>query len=132
MSLMENIENNIKNRNKKGLKHLLAMYGVRVDILKLVESKETSVYGRDATTNYGDPIPAVGIVVNDDFFPADSIYSGTFKSGFFYTESKDLEPGDIIKISRQDGKIRKFKVKELQSMGTTTEVFKRFEISSTG
>lgn len=132
MSLMENIESHIKDKNINALRHILFMYGLSLNLLKMKESMETKVYGRDASSNYSEPIKFKGVIINDDFFPADSLYSGTFKSGFLYTEYEDINPGDVVEINRQDGKRRRFKLKEFQSIGSTTEVFKRFEISAMG
>lgn len=133
MSLMKEIERITKAKHVRALKILMRQYGVNIDVFTPQETVHTSVYGREADSTNVISRTIRGIVVGDDFFPSNSISTGTFQTGFLYTlDHNEIKVGSTVAVQRVDGKSMKYKVNEKQQYGTTTEVFTRYELSALG
>jgi len=136
MSLLNQIEKNwnlIFNHN--GIRDLQHKYGRDLKLFKRrTDDVHTSVYGNVSgeTTDTFEEICGV-IVGDDEFFPSDMGYSGSFKEGFLYTTFQDkVGIGDVVEPIGSDGKARQYEVKECQNIGRTQEAFTRFKLCSIG
>lgn len=130
MSFYSNVENILEKTLVDKIAYLEQYYGISIDIYKTDRDVYTNVYGKNAGTSieYIDTIK--GVIVSDDFFTTGIVSSGSFDEGFLYTSYKDNIVGMTIKINRQDGKIRNYKVESKESIGMTTNVFNRYKINS--
>lgn len=130
MSFYSNVENILENTLIDKISYLEKYYGIEIDIYKTERDVYTKVYGKNAGTSieYVDTI--TGVIVSDDFFTTGLVASGSFEEGFLYTSYKDNLVGMTIKIKRQDGKTRNYKVESKESIGMTTDVFSRYKIAS--
>lgn len=131
-SLLQQIEQVAKTQSTIYLKNLLRQYGIPLKLFKQVKTTHSSVYGKTAGETVQNEDEIMGIVVGDDFFPSDSISFGTFEEGFLYTSSTIPQVGDTVQIERPGNQMRKFKIMEKQSLGTTNNVFDRFKLAALG
>ena len=129
MSFFNDIEKIIHNQSKTGIDQLLFYYGVSISLMR---QKKDDVYSRVHGSKSGGPQyevkKFVGIPVSDDYFPSNDGYSGSFQGGFLYTKEQSILVGDTLKINSSDGKIRRYKVEQVVSIGYTMEVFSKYEI----
>jgi len=126
------MERIIKANGANGLEHALFYYGLDLELYRPIKrSVYSTVHGRDS----GDPIQLVktmrGIIQSDDFFPSTGSFSGNYNSAFLYTNDDGVLVGDEIKILAEDDKRRHYKITEIETLGLTTEVFKKYKLSNT-
>jgi hypothetical protein len=124
------MENIIKNLSKEHLKVLEYYYGIDIELYRPQKDIMTDVYGQFAGNNYDLLKNFTGIVVSDDFFPSDGVYAGNFEQGFLYTSETDINVADILKLVSSDGKIRRYKIESLDTIGTQDTLFTRYVISN--
>ena len=130
MSMFKNMESIIKVQGERGLDNMLHYYGIDLDVLRpSVSDASSKIHGKRA----GGPVKKVGEIIgileSDDFLPSNSGHSGAFEMGFLYTRGA-VKVGDTIAVQSEDGKSRKFKIDEKQSIGLTTEVFTKYSLSA--
>ena len=117
---------------------LESYYGVEIYMWRQSENIYTDVYGVDAgVPDDSDTEKVYGVLVGDDFFPSDSFSAGGFTEGWFYTRYHDeFKVGDLAVVKRYDldgaSKDRKYKVESVHSLGTTTEIIRRYRLSALG
>ena len=130
MSFYQNVEDILQDNMIEKIKYLEKYYGIDIEVYKTERDVYTKVYGKNSGTSieYIDTI--TGVIVSDDFFTTGLVSSGSFEEGFLYTSYKDNLVGMTIKINRQDGKTRNYKVESKESIGMTTNVFNRYKINS--
>jgi hypothetical protein len=130
-SFFQEMERVIKARTPGQLETLMHYYAIPLKLYRQKKNKESQVYGTSAGSIEHVYVEIMGIVASDDFFESDSGYAGDFKQGFLYTKEKIEDfVGAYIEIDGQDMKIRRFKINNLKSIGTTTEILFRYEILS--
>jgi hypothetical protein len=131
-TFFEQMENIVKKESRVALELALHYYGIQLKVFQQEQGVTTQAYGSAAggEENYSSTIE--GILVGDDFFEEDSAFSGGFNEGFLYTISEEKLVGAIVQVDSQDGKARRYRVRSKKSIGTTTEVFTRYELTSVG
>lgn len=132
MSFLSEMENIIKANGERGLDIVLNYHGMDLELYR-PESKD-NVYSRVHARNAGGPViltdKFTGAIVGDDYFPTTEIQAGIFKKAWLFAkEPRDIRPGDEIRVVRQDGKRMAYRVEEKPSIGQTTEVFTKWELS---
>jgi hypothetical protein len=137
MALYNKIESNIRLHSCLGVKQLLRYFGIEVIVQKLQRTVYTDVYGVDAGGPHqtGQQHKVMAVVSGDDFFQEDASFSGNFQQGWMIIDKKDehlVSSGDNIKIVRDDGTSFRYKVGQIQSIGLTTKIFKKYELVSIG
>jgi len=63
------------------------------------------------------------------YTPSDDVFAADFNDNFVITE-KELIPGDRFDVVRTDGKQKSWKIVELQTVGATTDVFRRYKVAA--
>lgn len=130
------IERNIKDLGQLGLGHLLKYMGVEVRIKKLKQDVYTDVYGSGAGGSHTDDDSTITVLITGDEFSVEDSYSaGNLTEGFLYIHCRDtrrVSSGDIIEVVRDDEVAFRYKIESENSVGMTTKVFKRFNITSLG
>lgn len=116
-----------------GLTHLIAQWGIRVAVFKPPQTVFRDVYGKQAgEEGFTQAAEIDAVVLNDQFAPIDARKAGTFIEGWMYARDPKVNVGDRVEVIRDDGRSRRFKVDEVQGIGTTTSVLKRFKILAIG
>lgn len=127
------IERILKERQNAYLGVLEQRFSVKCLLFRVVQTTESRVYGVEAgEESYKKHSDFSGIVTNDNFFPSDNYSAGTMNEGYLYTTSTSPQVGDLVQISREDLKSRRFKIESLESLGTTDRAFKKLKLSSVG
>lgn len=131
MSFFNEMETIIKKHGEDGLQHLLHYYGMELELHRQVKNSTYSrVHGRDA----GQPTKLLksfkGVLESDDFFESNSTLTPAFLAGFLYTDSEDILIGDVIKIVSDHDRHKRYKVITNETIGLTTEVFKKYKLSA--
>jgi hypothetical protein len=131
-SFYYDMEKIISEHGERGMVSLEHYYALNMELLRQDKKDAYSdIHGRNA----GGPTKKIcnmeGILVNDDFIPSDTMYSGNFEIGFLYTrDGERILAGDTIKVKTVDGKIRRYRIREQKNIGFTTEIYTKWEISS--
>ena len=68
-------------------------------------------------------------MVGDDVFEFDNLYSDSLQESILYT-SATVKTGQMLESSSKDGWIRRFRVGYPKGIGSTTEVFKQWELAA--
>jgi len=131
-TLYQNIEVALKTMHVSYLRVLERIHGIPLIIRHAKIDEHTSVYGVEAGEEYGDETEITGIVTGDDFFPTAAMSSGAFQEGFLYTTSTEVRVGDELEINSTDNRRRKYKIVSKEALGTTTDVFSRYQLSAKG
>lgn len=129
------MERIIKENGERGLEQLEFYYGVRLEVHRNVTARGdvySQVHGRNSGKEGMKVTDITGILVGDDFFPADDLYTGGFDLGFLFTRSDKVKVGDTLKVGVSDGKIRRYKVESKEDIGLTTGVFVKWKLSNLG
>lgn len=131
-TFFQRVEQILKDQNEHRIGVLEYYNGLDLKLYEQSYDEDTSVYGRTAgsTLNYIEDFR--GIIINDDFFETDDLYSGSFTEGFLYTRNTNVKPGSVVEIVSQDGRTRRFKIISKLAVGTTTNILSRFSIVSLG
>ena len=134
MSIFQSVEEIIAVNSETWLEHLLLKFSTDIRIIKPVQTTHRTVYGNEAGEEaFSEKCRVDGIVTSDDFYPTDAYSAGSFQEGWLYVRATDdVNVGDRIEISRQDGRTRRFKVEKSFGIGVSTSVFKRFRIAALG
>ena len=119
---------------------LLQIFGITVDVFRKPKDIYQEVYGIDSGTDGKQVSSIKALLLGDEYVPTDLRNVGTFKEGWIYFKQTDYIPGptpnikegDVIRFQRQDGKVRRYKVEELNTIGSTIQIIQRFKISSLG
>jgi len=104
-----------------------------VSIVKAVNDIYTDVYGNLS----GEHSAASGSIIRalcagDTFGVTDDHESGLFKEGWMFTTSSTPNVGDMVDITRADGRKRRYHVDDKQTLGTSQAVFYKYHLSSRG
>lgn len=126
---MEDILKNFSSRNLGVLEYY---YGITLELFRSVKDTHTDVYGRAAGNKTTKMKEFKGILISDDFFTSGGAYAGNFEEGFLYTREQGIFVADIIRVLSSDGKQRRFKIIEKETIGTQDSVFERWKISNLG
>ena len=133
MTIFQSTEKYYKEQSLARLEVLIERYGVSMRIYRPAQDKSRTVYGSAAGTVQAEPLTTIsGILTGDAFFPSDNVSTGGFEEGFLYTVSGDVRSGDTLEVIRDDQLRLKYKVGAVEDIGTTTQVFRRYKISSLG
>lgn len=133
MRFFANAEKAIKENGERGLIALEFYAGINTSIYRQIKTGPHSrVHGPNHGREGSFLKEIVCIFESDDFFDSDAQYSGGFELGFAYSRSQDIVVGDTLKIESEDGKTRRYKVESLETIGLTTEIWKKWKISNLG
>lgn len=133
MSLLQTIEGILNDNHLNRLEVIENRYAIKVKVYRPVKNVFNSVYGRESGEEFSQEFDVVdAIVIGDDFFPQDSYAAGGFKEGILYTSSDKVNIGDMVSLDRDDFKTRRYSVQNVQVIGSSQKVFKKFRISALG
>lgn len=131
-SLLNQIESYEETKALQALRHQEKMYGQKIQVYEKTTTVYDSVYGSSSGEQPKTFFTIVGVTTGDDFFPQDAQRSGAFQEGYMYTTSKkEILPGALLSIVARDGKSRQYRVVAVEGVGTTREVFKKYQLSAT-
>lgn len=132
-TFMQEIEVAIQGRVPGQMETLLFYYGLPMKVYEQKQNVETSVYGTSSGNIENVFLKDInGILVSTDFFESDSGYAGDFEEGLLYTMYPDVPVGSYVELDRMDGKIKRYKIKNLKEIGLSTGILHRYEISAVG
>lgn len=63
------------------------------------------------------------------YTPTDDVFAADFNDNYVIT-AEELLPGDRFEIKRSDGKLKMWKVVEVQVVGATMDVFRRYKVAA--
>lgn len=129
MTLVQSIENVLKHAIEARIDYLEHLYALPVVIYKVKTNVYSDVYGRAGGEELGNGYPTKLLVVSDSFTPVDLNSAGTLNEGWVYT-NQELNVGDRIEIKRADNRVRNYKIESMASLGSSTQVFKKYRVSS--
>ena len=134
MSFLSEAEKLIKQRSPSRLAVAIFYYGLDIEVFEAQLNQYSKVYGSLGGEQHTFKNNIKGIISTDvGFAPFDNAFSGNFEEGFLYTTDIDkVNVGDLIKITSEDNRSRRFKIADKQSVGHTDEVFPRFVIVAIG
>jgi len=133
MSFYSEMEKIIDKHGEDGLIHLEHYYGIDLELYRQVKnSAYSTVHGRDAGQPASHLKNFIGILQSDDFFPANSTQAPAFEAGFLHTRELEILVGDVIKIVSNDDRNRRYRIIEIDSIGLTQQVYKRYKLSALG
>ena len=130
MSFYSNVEKILESSLIDKMSYLEKYYGLDIEVHRTEKDVYTRVYGENAGTHTEYVTTITGVIVSDDFFTSGIVSSGSFEEGYLYTSYTGDLVGTTIKINRQDGKTRNYKVDSKESIGMSTDVFNRYKINS--
>jgi len=129
MSFYNDIEKINASQSQAGIEQLLFYYGIKMSLMRQKKDDVFSkVHGSKSGGSQFEIKKFMGIPVSDDYAPSNAGYSGSFVGGFLYTQEQEIIVGDTIKLDSSDGKVRRYKVENIVSIGYTIEVFSKYEI----
>lgn len=132
MSIIRTMESVLEQQVTTRIDFLENLYGIECKIFKVKKNVYSSVYGKESGEEISQPISLRLLITNDTFSPADSVAAGTLTEGWIYSNSQELNVGDRVEISRDDGRSRRFKIEGIYTLGSTTSVIKKYKIVSLG
>ena len=132
MTLYSKVERVLKSRNRLYLKTLEKTHSIEIRYYRHEGGLYSEVYGMESGETWGEVGCFQGMITGDTFFPASMFGSGSFERGFLFSSSDLPHVGGVIEVSSQDGRSRRFKIESKMDLGTTTDVFTRFDISAMG
>jgi len=115
-----------------GIKQLEYYYALDLELYRTRKDIHTDVYGNHAGGKNYLVKDFQGVLVSDDFFASDAGYSGNFQEGYLYTSDIEPKVSDVVSVAGSDGKTRRFKIIQSESIGTQIEVINRFKLSNLG
>ena len=122
----------------------IRVHGIMVTIVRPDEDVYEEVYGVASGVSGSFIGSLKALVFGDDWQPTDLRNIGTFDKGWMYCNVSDMsgsnfviQVGDVIEFSgstigRQDNKVRRYKIDELDAVGSTIQIVQRFRLSSIG
>lgn len=129
MTWFREMERILKSQHEGYLDHVLYYYGIDIKRFTPDKNVHSDVYGTFAGNNGSLTSTFRGVLVGDDFFPADDAYAGNFIEGTCYTKEK-LLPSDILEVDSADNKVRRYRVESVESIGTQDSVFTRCRVTN--
>ena len=132
MTLYQKIERNLRDNNLVYLRTLEKTMGIEIRYYRHEGGLYNEVYGNESGEVVGDFECFTGLVTGDSFFPSSMFGSGSFERGFMYTSSETPKVGGVVEVVSYDGRSRRFKIESKLDLGTTTQVFRRYDISAIG
>jgi hypothetical protein len=132
---LSDIERILKENHKNWLATMVGTNFNRITLflLKSIDTVQSKVYGTESGEEGIVPVgPVEVLITGDSFFPSDTISAGTLESADLFTTDDRVNVGDYLELQRSDQSVRRFKVVELESIGSSQRVFQKFKLSATG
>lgn len=133
MSQRVQAEAALRRQQQRALRHLLNRgQGMEVRVWDLSNDVHQQAYGASSGSRGNTYRTIRGIGTGDDFFPADTLRSGSFQEGWLWTDDQTpISAGQEVEfIDGTDGRSRRYIVEGTESLGWTTEIFTRYRLSS--
>lgn len=132
MTFLKDVEQGIKNRQAIAIKQILDR-GMAQDVKVWEKSSDeySKAYGSASGARGENYTIIQGIGTGDDFFPSDALRSGTFQEGWLWTTAdSEIFTSQIIEFLDSENKSRKYYVEFGESIGKTTEIFRRYRLAA--
>jgi hypothetical protein len=132
LSLRSQAEAHLQRQQARAIKHLLNRgLGSTVRVWSQPQDDHQKAYGAAAGTTASTYREIRGIDTGDDFFPADTLRSGSFQEGWLWTDDPEvIEAGQRVEFIGEDGRSRHYHVTMSESIGWTTEIFTRYRLAA--
>jgi len=132
---ISDIEFILRNQHQTYLETMVSSNVNRITlaVFKAKSGIRSQVYGLDAGEEGTYPAGEIeALVAGDSFFPSDLASAGSLTEGWLFTASTILNAGDRVELKRSDQRTRRYKVVEIDRVGSSQAVFTRFKLSSLG
>lgn len=101
------------------------------DIIEITGTESSTI--NDQEYAYNDPVKCLALITANTWRQIDSVADGFFEDPIdLWCDARvDIEPGDVVQITRDDESIR-FKVIAAKTIGASTDIVRKLQLSNVG
>lgn len=132
-TFFNNVEQAIKDRNFRYLKHLEFYSGIELRLYRVEKDEYSRVYGRQSGEMNENYQTFCGVLINNDVIPVSETEGGSMTNAILITSfEEDIAAGSYIDMVRSDGRTKRFAVIQKEAIGTTEVVWTQYNLSAVG
>lgn len=102
------------------------------DIIEITGTESST--DNDQEYAYNDPVKCLALITTNTWRQIDSVADGFFEDpiDLWCSAKVDIEPGDVVQITRDDGESLRFKVIAAKTIGASTDIVRKLQLSNVG
>nr|DAF17675.1 MAG TPA: hypothetical protein [Caudoviricetes sp.] len=102
------------------------------DIIEITGTESST--DNDQEYAYNDPVKCLALITANTWRQIDGVADGFFEDpiDLWCSAKVDIEPGDVVQITRDDGESLRFKVIAAKTIGASTDIVRKLQLSNVG
>jgi hypothetical protein len=102
------------------------------DIIEITGTESST--DNDQEYAYNDPVKCLALITANTWRQIDGVADGFFEDpiDLWCSVKVDIEPGDVVQITRDDGESLRFKVIAAKTIGASTDIVRKLQLSNVG